>query len=136
MAENNKAQTPPKAAPITLIDPRDHFIGIALRALIEQQIATKQTGQYSVAADHAVRYANAVMESRAKSFKPTVSTGGRGVAASTVIPPAPESDISDLSKTLGELADEKPPGEGDLPPNIVPPISQREKFQEPLAELK
>jgi hypothetical protein len=136
MAENNKL-TPTLSA-------RDHFIGIALRALIEQQITSKHVGEYAVAADHAVRYADAVMASRAREPRQTVSTGGRGVPVQpTPIPftaKMPE-DLSDLSKNLGEAIEETVPRssgniEGELPPNIVPPIAQREAFKEPLTEVK
>lgn len=72
MAEN-KPQT--KSA-FSLIDPRDHFIGIALGKLLDQAIEKGTIGKYSMTADHAVRYADAVMESRAR--EPVKLTSGVG----------------------------------------------------------
>lgn len=72
MAEN-KPQT--KSA-FSLIDPRDHFIGIALGKLLDQAIEKGNIGKYAMTADHAVRYADAVMEAKAR--EPQKLTSGQG----------------------------------------------------------
>jgi hypothetical protein len=135
MGENNKSK--PVAEVVKFTDPdvqaRDTFIGIALRELIAQAITNKQMGQYAVTADHAVRYADAVMVSRAKEFKATVTTGGRGAAVRVAAPPPqPEApDLTDLTKAIGELV-----GEGELPPSKVPTTAQQNANLPPLAEVK
>lgn len=141
MAENNKLQR--NSPTYDDVQAKDHFIGIALRALIEQQIALKQTGNYELVADHAVRYANAVMVSRSKTFAKTVATGGRGVPVQPqpipLTPPTgelkPTEDITDLTKNLGEIV-EYAANEGELPKNPVPSIAEQMAGAPPLAEVR
>lgn len=152
MAENNKLQKT-NVNGYDDVQARDHFIGIALRELIAQQIATKKTGEYSVAGDQAVKYANAVMESRGKTFAKTVGVITRGVPVQpqvVVVPgapaeapalppgapiPTPGPDIKDLEKNLGEIA-EGTAEVGELPPNPVPSIAtQLGGNLPPLAEV-
>ncbi len=75
---------PPKPAPksaFSLIDPRDHFIGIALGKLLDKAFAEKQFGQYEMTARHAVRYADAIMVIKAEPVQKLSSGVGKKVAA-------------------------------------------------------
>jgi len=124
------------------VQARDHFIGIAY-ANSSRNIANKQFGQYGVVADHAVRYGNAVMESRGREFRSTVSNIVRGVPVQPepiAMAPATEAakpdDVADLTKNLGELV-EYEKTEGELPKNPVPGIAEHlNAALPPLAELK
>lgn len=99
MAENKPEIKPATKSAFSLIDPRDHFIGIALRELLKQAIENKQLGQYDVTAAHAVRYADAVMDERGK--EPKKLTSGQGKVEKDVPPPAPPAPI-EPPKTIAE----------------------------------
>ena len=142
MAENNKTEKSklqPNGGFYDDVQARDQFICVALRELIAQQIAAKKTGEYAVVGDQAVRYANAVMESRGKIFAKTVGAITRGVPVQpqvVVVPgaegpalppgapvPTPPADLKDLDKNLGEIAEAL--NEGELPKNPVPSIADQ-----------
>ncbi len=73
MAENK----PVTKSAFSLIDPRDHFIGIALGKLLDQAIEKGDIGKYDMTAAHAVRYGDAVMRAKAQESKPLTSGQGK-----------------------------------------------------------
>jgi hypothetical protein len=107
MAENKPEVKPVSKSSFSLIDPRDHFIGVAMRELLIQQIQLKQLGHYDIVANHAVRYADAVMAARAKLPDIVVAGGKKGV-----IPVVPNSNDSPPpappSIPVGEVETEHP----------------------------
>ena len=89
------------------VDTRDHFIGIAMRELLAQQIEQKKFGQYGVVATHAVKYADAVMAEREKATKAfVVANGQRQVAPENIPLPSAITVVDPPAKTDSEIADE------------------------------
>ncbi len=101
MAENKPEIKPATKSAFSLIDPRDHFIGIALGKLLDQAIAKGTIGQYGTTAFHAVQYADAVMEIRAEP--PKKLTSGVGKVEKDVLPPAPPTPIEPPKSVAEQL---------------------------------
>ncbi len=99
MAENKPEIKPAPKSAFSLIDPRDHFIGIALGKLLDQAIAKGTIGQYDVTAAHAVRYADAVMAVKAEP--PKKLSSGQGKVEKQLPPPQPPAPI-EPPKTVAE----------------------------------
>jgi hypothetical protein len=145
MENDNKEPKPlPQPTPIrsvTLIDPRDHFIGIALGKIVENQVAAGKW-EHDVAASHAVRFADAVMRQRATISRQTVSSSGRPF----VPQPLPEIELppgGPIAFGDGELPAQPPPPKPTAPvtaavpiPGTVPaPIAERIGVQPPVVEV-
>lgn len=98
MAENKEAPKPVTKSGFSLIDPRDHFIGIAFGKLLDQAIADGDFGKYDMTAVHAVRYGDAVMRAKVTESKPM--TSGVGKVEKDVPPPAPIEPPKSIAEQL------------------------------------
>lgn len=86
---DEKADKKPAQKTFTLIDPRDHFIGVALAEIIKSQLAEGRW-HHDVAASHAVRYADATMREREHVQGPfAAGAQGQVFVPQVVVPPAP-----------------------------------------------
>jgi hypothetical protein len=131
---------PPRT--FTLIDPRDHFIGIALGKIIENQL-TAGKWEHDVAASHAVRFADAVMRKRGTVSQQTISYSGRPfVPQSIERVPVQEGgeivpEVPDLVPVQPPMIVQPPARAAALIPGTIPAtISERLGEQPPLTEVK
>lgn len=148
-----KPLMPPQAAPrtFTLIDPRDHFIGVCLAKIVEHQVANGKW-EHDVAASQAVRFADAVMRQRATVSRQTVAGAGRpfvpavvapveaAVPAEEILPVHPPEQVQ-APKPAVQPPPAAAPIPGTVPATAVPatsipaPIAERIGVQPPLAEV-
>jgi len=133
MAEN-KTETKPAKSAFSLIDPRDHFIGIAMRELLIQQIQLKQLGQYDIVGNHAVRYADAVMTARAKTPETFVVVKGKKMSVGIDMA-IPGTDQTVVPLPIVESPAENPEPANDDSPHPKP-IAERIGKQPELKEVK
>ncbi len=99
MPDKIESPKPATKSAFSLIDPRDHFIGIALGKLLDQAIEKGDIGKYDMTAAHAVRYGDAVMRAKAQESKPL--TSGQGKVVNTNLMPI-EPVLTEPPKTIAE----------------------------------
>lgn len=148
------AAPPAPARTFTLIDPRDHFIGVCLAKIVEHQVANGKW-EHDVAASQAVRFADAVMRCRATVSRPTVSGAGRPFVPAVVASPVDTQEGGAVPGVSPEILPVQPPAPvqapkpppaaapipGTVPATAVPatsipaPIAERIGVQPPLAEV-
>jgi hypothetical protein len=133
---DNKTEIKPAKSAFSLIDPRDHFIGIAMGKLLDQQIQLKQLGQYDIVGNHAVRYADAVMTARSKAPETFVVVKGKKMSAGADQAVVPLSVLDGPPNDTGaESIPEKSEPTNDEPPHPKP-IAERIGKQPELEEVK
>lgn len=109
MASENKTPPPVKAPSLSDNQARDHFIAVALRELVADQIANNKYN-VDMAAAWAVRYANAVMAVRGVETAPLKVVVAKGVVAppAPVVPPEPPAP-TEPPKSIAEIIGEAEP---------------------------
>jgi len=129
--EKAKPAPEPKFKPLSLIDPRDHFIGIALAEIIKDQLS-KGKWEHDVAATHAVRYADNVMKRRSTVAQSAVVVAGKPFVPTVVPSAASPADQTQVPASAEAAVPVLPPA------NAVKSLQEQleEAGDEPVAEVK